>query len=156
MTMKVQWYIPGKVIYIRYEGEITPVEMANAFQFTSQQIDTVADGIAVHGIGDMIGSRLSMTNLGKWNEAAQSWVKHPKLGWTIMRLDDKIMKFFASTIIQVAKARVRIVSEYADIPQFLTGIDLNLHPPLPAMPPALNPLATFERHEITINEKVGQ
>jgi len=103
MMMKVQWYIPGKIIYVKYEGEITPPEMVNAFRFTRQEIDKRPDGTSVHGIGDMIGARLSMTNLGKWNEAAQDWVKNPKLDWTIMRLDDKIMKFLPAQSCKLPK-----------------------------------------------------
>jgi hypothetical protein len=131
MSFTVDWYIVGRVIKVQIAGDVTLSDI----EAISQQLIVLLDaGTAplVHVMGDLAAMQNYPPNLKEMQRVSQPHVSHPRTGWILMYgMTSPLVNFIASTILQLARIRTRMVSSEAEAIAFLREHDESLRELLP-------------------------
>jgi hypothetical protein len=123
MPAAVSWYQENLVVLIQVQGELTLEEMAQVDKETVQHIrQGKQTNPLVHLIVDMRAMSTMPINLSQVNRAL-THLKEPGLGWSVMIGMSPVMRFVASTVIQMARGRFRIFEKAEDGIGFLMSQD---------------------------------
>jgi hypothetical protein len=123
MPAETTWYQENRVILVRVRGELTLSDMADVdasiVEYVRQGSKTSA---LVHLIVDMTAMTKMPINLVQVQRTL-THLKEPALGWSAMVGMSPVMRFVASTVIQMAGARFRIFPAFKEAVTFLIGQD---------------------------------
>lgn len=125
MGHEISWYIPGRVVYAKFTGEISLAEAEAASELTAQLLQS-GDPPLVHLIADTTKLDRFPTNLNLLNRSASKHLWQPKLGWTIVISTNSTTRFISGIITQVARVRFRMFPTLEDGLKFLADQDVTL------------------------------
>jgi hypothetical protein len=143
MSIQVQWYIPGRVLYATYQGHATVEEITQAYTYMAQLIDQEGRPPYVHAIHEAVKLQSIPTNLVKLQGAIRPLLSHPQFGWGVIISENDYFKFAGVVISQVARTRVRYVGTHDQAVRFVQEVDQTL-PLIPMMPPMTQAIKLFE------------
>ena len=125
MGHEITWYIPGRVVYAKFTGEINLNDAETAIELTAQILQ---DGYPplVHLLADTTKLYRVPTNLNLLNRSASKHLWQPKLGWTIVISTNSTTRFISGIITQVARVRFRMFPTMEDGLKFLADQDITL------------------------------
>lgn len=130
MGHEISWYIPGRVVYAKFTGEISLNDAETASELTAQLLQA-GDPPLVHLIADTTKLDRFPTNLNLLNRSASKHLWQPKLGWTIVISTNSTTRFISGIITQVARVRFRMFPTMEDGLKFLTDQDVTLRNLIP-------------------------
>jgi hypothetical protein len=123
MPAETAWYQENRVIIVRVQGELTLDDMAvvdrNIVNYVRQGAPSSP---LVHLIVNMREMTKMPVNLAQVHRTL-THLKEPALGWSVMVGMSPVMRFVASTVIQMAGARFRIVPTLEEGVAFLISQD---------------------------------
>jgi hypothetical protein len=123
MAAETTWYQKNCVALVTVRGEITIEEMTVV---DAAIIDQVRQGAQTRPLVHLIVDMRTMTkmpiNLAQVHKTLQH-LKEPALGWSVMVGMSPVMRFVASTVIQMAGARFRIFPTFEEAVSFLISQD---------------------------------
>ena len=123
MPAKTTWYQENRVILITVQGELTLNDMSAV---DAKIVEYVRQGSQsaplVHLIVDMREMSKMPVNLVQVQRTL-THLKEPALGWSTMVGMSPVMRFVASTVIQMAGARFRIYPTFEEAVRFLISQD---------------------------------
>ena len=123
MTAETTWYQENRVVLVHVQDELTLADMAAVDQ---QIVEFVRQGSQVtpliHLIVDMRAMTKMPINLAQVHRTL-THLKEPALGWTVMVGMSPVMRFVASTVIQMAGARFRMFPSAEEAVAFLISQD---------------------------------
>ncbi|MBZ0290094.1 MAG: hypothetical protein K8I30_20890 [Anaerolineae bacterium] len=123
MPAETIWYQENRVVLVQVQRELTLADMAAVDQ---KIVEYVRQGSRerplVHLIVDMRAMNKMPVNLAQVRNTL-THLKEPALGWSVMVGMSPVMRFVASTVIQMAGARFRIVSTFEEAVAFLVSQD---------------------------------
>lgn len=123
MAAKTTWYQENRVVLVTVQGELTLDDMARV---DAEVIECIRQGSAVtplvHLLVDMRAMNKMPINLAQVQRTL-THLKEPALGWSVMIGMSPVMRFIASTVIQMAGARFRIVPTFEEGVAFLISQD---------------------------------
>ena len=122
MGHEISWYIPGRVVYAKFTGEINLNDAETASELTAQMLQA-GDPPLVHLIADTTKLDRFPTNLNLLNRSASKHLWQPKLGWTIVISTNSTTRFISGIITQVARVRFRMFPTMEDGLKFLADQD---------------------------------
>ena len=125
MGHEISWYIPGRVVYAKFTGEISLHDAETASELTAQLLQA-GDPPLVHLIADTTKLDRFPTNLNLLNRSASKHLWQPKLGWTIVISTNSTTRFISGIITQVARVRFRMFPTMEDGLKFLADQDSTL------------------------------
>ena len=127
MPQQTGWYIEGRVIRVRYTGDVTLADVEQSGQEEKPLLDA-GTGPLVHVLLDYTGCNSRPTSLPQMQGALEQVLHHPRKGWTIAygRADDKLGDYVNSTLSQTANARYRSFGTLNEALAFLAHVDVTL------------------------------
>jgi hypothetical protein len=143
MSIKVQWYIPGRIPYTTYNGQATIEEIEHAYSYMGQLIDQEGHPPYVHAVHDAVQLLSIPVHLVKLQAAIRPLLSHPQFGWGVIISENDYFKFAGVVISQVARTRVRYVGTHEQAIRFVQGVDQTL-PVIPTAPPVNQGVMLFE------------
>ncbi|MEZ4669998.1 MAG: hypothetical protein R3E39_19005 [Anaerolineae bacterium] len=125
MGHEISWYIPGRVVYAKFTGEVSLNDAETASELVTQFLQS-GDPPLVHLIADTTKLDRFPTNLNLLNRSASKHLWQPKLGWTIVISTNSTTRFISGIITQVARVRFRMFPTVEDGLKFLADQDASL------------------------------
>jgi hypothetical protein len=121
MPFRVQWYIPGQIIYARYEGTVDVDELKRSI-LEMNALRSLSNYPLVH---DLVDGRRVVQSVGlKETMKAVPAQSHPRMGWSInVGEASKLQKFIESVATQVLGVRYRHFDTIEEAVAFLKEID---------------------------------
>jgi hypothetical protein len=124
MPHKIEWFIPGRVVFGDFEGRVTLDELAEVDEKVNNY---VAEGDPlVHYIVEGLKITYLPNNIPKLAKTI-TYIHNKDLGWIIYITQNKLMRFLASTVSQLAQARFRTFENLEEGIQFLLETDQSLN-----------------------------
>lgn len=123
MPYKLDWVVPGKVLFGRMWGEPKPDEIR---EFSPSINRAVASGQPpVHCLVDVTGITRTPFNLRELNSFLNR-DNTENFGWFILISDNLLARFLGTAVIQLAQMRVRVFNDRPSALRFLNEIDSTL------------------------------
>ncbi len=130
MPCELKWYIPDRIIYIRYWGDVTSDEMMQMEETMVSAADN-APG-QVHCIADLRHMEKFPIDIKLISRVFNRTFRHPKLLWMVMLSNNtRLGDFLGSMVMQMSGVRHRILHEPAEVVEFFHSVDADL-PELPS------------------------
>lgn len=135
MPQQTVWYQPNRVIYQRYNGNLTAEDLSHANVNIRQLLQHGQPPI--HLIVDALNVTQIPLNLKTIQESSN--LSHdPNLGWMVVAVNNPLFRFFTSALSQIARAHFCIVASREEALATLMRLDGTLadlrllsHPELP-------------------------
>ena len=130
MPVDLSWYVEGRVIYIKYSGDVTIEDKRIGAQQEYEFLDAGTSSL-VHVLLDITDQTSSPTNIKAVQNALDKALKHPKKGWTLAfgKEEFRMENFVNSVVTQASSARYRTYVTLEETLEFLVYVD----PPLREM-----------------------
>jgi hypothetical protein len=132
MPYELSWYVENRILYLRLLGEVTFAEL----DLVSREANVMIDGGVrpVHALVDLRGVTEFPTNIKDVYDAIHM-NRGDNLGWTLIITPSRVLRFFGSTIVQLAQRRINTFVNWEEALAFLAtrddSIKLNDLPPIP-------------------------
>lgn len=123
MPFEMSWYLPKRVVFLRYFGAATLQDIALVGE---NSVHYVLEGTApVHFLVDMTQVETFPTNLRQTARVIRT-IKDPAMGWTVIISTNSLMRIIIATLSRLAGFRFRIVSSREEALAFLVSVDGSL------------------------------
>ena len=131
MAVTVSWLFPQRVVFVRYNGQVTLDDVQAQVRQTEAAL---AEGEPpVHFVIDTTGIDKYDLSL---SEIRAAFPGHdPKIGWTVVYGPNRITRFFASILMQLVKSQFQFVESHDEALIFLAHNDQRLANPPRALTP---------------------
>jgi len=124
MPHKIEWFIPGRVVFGDFDGHMTLEELAEVDKKVNA---CIAEGDPlVHYIVEGVKITYLPNNIPKLAKT-MTYIHNEDLGWIIYITRNKVMRFLASTVSQLAQARFRTFETLEEGIEFLLETDQSLN-----------------------------
>ncbi|MBN8635535.1 MAG: hypothetical protein J0M07_09460 [Anaerolineae bacterium] len=123
MPVGLAWLVEGKLILAKGWHALRADELPDFDERVLATIDQVS-GSLLHGIHDYseVETMPRIQDLSKLKSG-----RHPKIGWVVViGLDDRLLKFFVSTTLQIFGVRIRFMDNMEAALAFLQEVDSTL------------------------------
>lgn len=125
MSYHNQWYIPGKIIYTRFDGDLTEDDLEALTQQLMQMMAPYPR--FVHVINDLRNLGAYPRSLGKINATVRQLFEMPQYGWLcVIGVNDPLTNFISSTIAKVMRVRYKTVETVEEALTFLQQSDAEI------------------------------
>lgn len=114
MPVKMDWIIPGQVIYHRWWGVGTLDDMRYANQQSLDLYAQYPDRSLIHTVANAIGQERAEGGLTQIRQI-YSALDHPQTGWNILIIDKPLLRFMGNIALQIGRPKARL--------RFINGID---------------------------------
>lgn len=133
MPTEQQWYVPERVVRVRFYGKLTLDEIVDAFATSAELVDATS-APPVHFIHDWTELDSFPTNIIDIRRSTTVRVKDPKrIGWVVAYAkNDQILQSMSNIVFQLFRIRFQMVDSADEAVAFLQRMDSKL-PPLPAL-----------------------
>lgn len=119
MAVETVWYVEKRVFYQRIFGKLTLNDFIQARDGVLEKLD---EGIApIHCIVSLLGAE-SFPSLFEMQKVAFKQ-EHPAAGWTVMVIDNHLMRFIASLVVQLSTQNFRTVGTLEEAVEFIQKQD---------------------------------
>jgi len=123
MPFEMSWYLPKRVVLLRYYGHATVEDIDRVGDVSVQY---VLEGTPpVHIIADMTEVETFPTNLRQSARAIRT-IKDPAMGWTVIISTNPLMRVIIVTLSRLAGFRFHIATSREQARAFLVGVDATL------------------------------
>jgi hypothetical protein len=122
MPIQLVVYVPQQVYYLHLQGAITDAELV---ALDEQIVALLAQSTApmLHLLID----QRAATQLPSIQAQSQvKMVQNPKLGWTVLIGNNKLMQFLGTVVAGVLKTRLRYFASFVEAMTFLQQVDTTL------------------------------
>lgn len=127
MLYECHWYVDQRILYQKISG---PVVAQDLVTIQTDGDPKVESGIRyVHVIVDTLEVTSFPINLGDLNKVMRR-TSSDKRGWTVIIATNRMLQFLASTLIQLAGMRVRVVSTLDEGITFIAQQDNTIQLPV--------------------------
>ncbi len=123
MPVGLAWLVEGHLILAKGWHDLRADELPDFDNRVLAALDQVSTSL-LHGIHDYseVETMPRIQDLTKLKSG-----RHPKIGWVvIVGLNDRLLKFFVSTTLQIFGARIRFMDDMDSALKFLQQIDSTL------------------------------
>jgi hypothetical protein len=124
MGHEISWHIENAIIEIRLWGDITIDDFPEYDRLTLEHIEQSTHPL-VHVWIDLTDVGDFPNNVGKVHKAL-THLNHPRLGWSIVITESRVIRFVAYMITQMSKARFRAYNTCEEALHFLQTVDATL------------------------------
>lgn len=122
MPIETKWYIKNRVVYQRHYGKMT---VADFIQAKSALLAFLDEGNApIHCVVSLINIETYPSLLEMQKFAQRS--EHPSTGWTILVINNTVIRFISSLLVQLATKQFKTVSTMQEAWSFLCDRDSTL------------------------------
>jgi|GEM_PF-1523144 len=127
MPVDISWYLEGRIIYIKYFGDVTIDDKREGAEQEIALLDAGTSAL-VHVLLDITDQTSSPTNIKAIQEALDKALKHPKKGWTLAfgKEEFRMENFINSVVTQSSSARYRTYVTLQETLEFLVYVDPSL------------------------------
>lgn len=141
MPVRISWYLPERIVYIKVEGILTLDQMHDANVFHVRLMDSASHNLPIYFIADTLSIIRSPQSIFGVQDAARPLITHPQFG-CLVDVHNKAMVWTVSFIIsKLFNLCWQGVEALDDALAFLEGMDKTLGM-LPRQIPDGEPLAT--------------
>jgi hypothetical protein len=103
MPVETQWYVEKRIIYQRLYGKVT---LEDFIQSRDEMLEKLSQGEApVHCIVSLLNTENFPSLIDMQKAAVRQ--KHPSMGWTILLINNTVLRFVASLLVQLATTQFR-------------------------------------------------
>jgi|GEM_PF-1808512 len=121
MSIELNWFHRGQVIFCKLEGQLTPADIAEADRLMRELLDQ-GTRPQIHAIVDCCELQLLPTSLLDWMRI--TWPRHELMGWTVTYgLDNPIYRVVAQTVRNWLAFRYHAVTSQEEALRFLREVD---------------------------------
>ncbi len=130
MPFEMIWYLPKRIVLLRYYGHTTVEDIARVGEMSVQYV--LEEGTSpVHVIADMTEVEKFPTNLRRAASAIKT-INDPAMGWTVIISTNPLMRILIVTLSRLAGFRFHIATSREQALAFLVSEDISLKEPLDA------------------------
>jgi len=123
MAVNVSWYLKDRIIYSEYSDDVTLEDV----YYGTQQVKKLAyeGSPLVHNIAYIAEVNTFPKNLRQIMNSVEQ-LDNNIIGWTVIINHNSLLRFIATTVCQLAKARFRIFDNQDEAIKFLYTMDRSL------------------------------
>ena len=125
MTFEMGWLEPGRVVFVKFRGEMTVEEIHEESQQLIEYLDNGASPL-VHSLVDLTTLDNFPINVGVLNRATVDSLRHPRLGWTVLITDNRMVKYLGAMVTGLSGVRYRTFTSLNEALTFLNEVDSTL------------------------------
>jgi hypothetical protein len=126
MAFQLAWYQEQCIIGVVVTGAY-PIEEIQVVCKEIAQTYLAASTAQIHLLMDLREMTSFPSNIPQVKSAADQFLKHPNLGWTVMiGKNNPLAEFFSSVIFQMVRLKFRIVHSMEDAMDILRRVDQTL------------------------------
>lgn len=127
MPVDVSWYIEGRIVYIRYHGDVTVEDKRIGAEEECDFLDKGTTPL-VHVLLDITDQTSSPTNIRLIQKALDKALTHPAKGWTLAygKEEFRMENYVNSVVTQPYQARYRTYVTQKEALEFLLYVDSTL------------------------------
>ncbi len=114
MSVKIDWLIPGEVIYQRWRGIGTLDDMRWVNQQTLDMFAQYPDRPLIHFVVNGIGQEKNEGGLTQIRQIYTA-LDHPQMGWLILIINKPLLRFIGNIVLQIGRRRPKL--------QFMDSMD---------------------------------
>jgi hypothetical protein len=124
MGHEIFWLEENSIVKLRLWDKLNIDEFPEYDRLILEYIDQ-SDKLLVHVWVDMKDVEEFPNNVSKVHKAL-THLNHPRVGWSIIITDSRVIRFVGYMITQISKARFRAFSNEADGMAFLRSVDTTI------------------------------
>jgi len=127
MPVDVSWYLEGRIVYVKYYGDVTIDDKRIGAEKEHEFLDA-GEVPLVHVLLDISEQTSSPTNIKSIQQALDKVLQHPSKGWTIAfgKEEFRMENFVNSVVTQSYSARYRTFVTQQEALEFLVYVDSSL------------------------------
>lgn len=130
-NFSITWHHQDRIVLVRLIGKLSPAEMREADRTLTQDFLDVSQAEKTHVIFDH--SQLeSIPPAGMHNQF--SFTGHPHLGWCVSFGDNRVTRFYVTSLSQQNRVNFHMEPASEDALEFLQEMDNTLPTQLPPIP----------------------
>jgi len=123
MPVKMDWIIPGQVLYQRWWGVGTLNDMRWVNETALHMIAQYPDRPLIHSVVNAIGQEKSEGSLSQIRQT-YTVLDHPQTGWIVLAIDQPILRFVGNIALQIGtQSRIRFINDIDEWQPFLKERD---------------------------------
>jgi hypothetical protein len=123
MLSEIGYSIDKRVIYVRFEGDLTTEDGLNS---NATAVELIRGGVApVHYVVDTRGMKNVRVNLKQLTEVS-TFLREPNLGWVIVIGGSPIARFLSSVVMQMKHKNFHYADSLEDALASLSRVDTTL------------------------------
>ena len=124
MGHEIGWQIENAIIQIRLWGDVSIEDFPDYDRLILEHIEQSGNPL-VHVCIDMTAVRDFPNNVSKVQKAL-THISHPRLGWSIVITESRVIRFVAYMVTQISKARFRAFNTREEVLAFLHTVDATI------------------------------
>lgn len=115
MSVKMDWLVPGQVIYQRWWGVGTLDDMRRVNQTTLDMFSQHPDRAFIHCVANAIGQERAEGGISQIRQT-YTVLDHPQTGWILIVVDKPLLRITGNIALQIGRpqSRLRFINSVND------------------------------------------